>query len=30
VVAGGESGVAASADAHKRLHYESRPALTGR
>jgi xanthine dehydrogenase accessory factor len=30
VVAGGESGVAASVDAHKRLHYESRPALTGR
>ena len=30
VVAGGEAGLAASADAHKKLHYESRPALTGR
>jgi xanthine dehydrogenase accessory factor len=30
VVAGGEAGLVASADAHKKLHYESRPALTGR
>ena len=30
VVAGGEADLAASADAHKKLHYESRPALTGR
>jgi len=30
VVAGGEADLATQADAHKRLHYESRPALTGR
>jgi xanthine dehydrogenase accessory factor len=30
VVPGGEAGLAPSADAHKKLHYESRPALTGR
>jgi xanthine dehydrogenase accessory factor len=30
VVAGGEADLGASADAHKKLHYESRPALTGR
>ena len=30
VVAGGEADLATQADAHKRLRYESRPALTGR